>query len=420
METMEINNGVRLHMLNTDRFKTTTLSVYIHNDIDENVSYNALIPRVLRSGSMKLSTPTKVSEYLEDMYGAVFEADAVKKGEIQSIQFYFQFISDRYIKGEGILSSIIDFACDIILNPLIEKGRFKEEFVRFERRNLQQQIASRINDKAQYAVERCMEIVCRGEPFAIYKYGSIEDVENIDEYKLYAHYMDILSTRPIDIFVVGDIENTDVASKLRYRFETVKRNPVRLKGLNINGHVEKPRVIKENMDVNQGKLCIGYRCGIPLTDNLYPALSVYTSILGGGLHSKLFRNVREKQSLAYYVYSGIEKFKALMVINSGIDVANYDKVVDLIGKQVDDMRKGNISDYEMESSIKSLKSDLLGINDNVPLMIDYSLGGMLYGIELTPNNTIAQIERVSKDDIVKVAQKIVLDTTYFIKPNGEE
>lgn len=420
IQSVKTNNGINLHILDTDKFKTTTMCIYFHNNIGQDASFNALLPAVLKRGSSNYQNSTKISEFLEHMYGAVFESDILKKGEIQSILFYFQFISNRYGGGEDVISKVIDFAADIILNPLIEDGSFKPEYVKTEKENLKKRIASRINDKVSYAVERCMEIMCQGEPFAIYKYGDNETVDNINEKNLYEHYRKILVSSPVDIFIVGELGQIDLVSLLKEKFRINERNPVELKGFNIGKGGKEPKEIGESMDVNQGKLCLGYRTGITFAEDKYPALSVYASVLGGGMHSKLFQNVREKESLAYYAYCGLEKFKSLMVINSGIEISNYHKAVDIIKRQVDEMGNGNISDFEIDSSIKKIISDLKSVEDNVPLMIDYNLGGFLYHHPIDIEKTINEIQNVKKDEIIEVARQISLDTIYFLKSQEKE
>lgn len=417
IQSMELGNGIRLHVLKTNKFKTTTLNLYMHNNLDSDASLNALLPAVLKSASNNFKTPIEISEYLENMYGAVFEADIVKKGEIQSILFYLQFISDKYAEGGSQLLKAVDLLRDIILNPIVVENGFKPEYVNIEKDKLKELIKSRVNDKIQYAVERCIETVCKDEPFSIYKYGNEKDIDSINEKNLYEHYKKLIYGCPIDIFLAGDYSIDDVAPNIMEKFEITNRKPFELNSPNISGDVLDKKTVKEKMDINQGKLCLGYRTGVKSTSDSYPALSVYTSILGGGLHSKLFRNVREKEGLAYYTYSGIEKFKGLMIINSGIDANKYDKAIDVIEKQVIEMKNGSISDQEMDTSIKSLRNDFKSIKDNVPLMIEYYLGGLLYGRVFSPEEMIDLIQKVDIQQIIKLGQNINLDTIYFLSSN---
>ena len=417
IQSMDLGNGIRLHVLKTTKFKTATLNLYIHNNLNRDASLNALLPAVLKSASNNFKTPVEISQYLENMYGAVFEADIVKKGEIQSILFYLQFISNEYAKGDNQLLKAIDLLRDIILNPIVIENGFKSEYVNIEKDKLKELIKSRVNDKVQYTVERCIETVCKDEPFSIYKYGNEKDIDSINEKNLYEHYKKVIYGCPIDIFLAGDYSIDDIAPTIMEKFKITNRNPFELNNLNINGDVLYKKTVKEKMDINQGKLCLGYRTGIKSISDSYPALSVYTSILGGGLHSKLFRNLREKEGLAYYVYSGLEKFKGLMIINSGIDTNKYDKAIDVIEKQVTEMKNGSISSQEMDASIKSLKNNLISIKDNVPLMIDYYLGGLLYGRVFSPEEMIDLIQKVDIKQIIKLGQDIKLDTIYFLSSN---
>ncbi|KPU44048.1 peptidase M16 inactive domain protein [Oxobacter pfennigii] len=416
----QLGDHVNIHMYNTNKFKTTALCFYINDNLDENAALNALLPRILKSGSNTYKNSTIISEYLEELYGASFGVDIIKKGEVQSILFYLQFVEGQYVKDILMFKKAIDFICDIVLNPIIENNSFKEEYVVTEKKILEDMIASRKNDKIQYAVERCMQISCKGTPFEIYKYGEPYMLEKINASNLYEHYRKILRENPIDIYIAGSVSEEEALSYIKERFVINRENIENIRDLNMQNETREKQLLHETMDINQGKLCLGYRTNMSFAHENFPALSVYTGILGGGMNSKLFLNMREKENLAYYAYSGIEKFKGLLLVNCGIEVENYERSVNIIEEQVEDMRKGNITDSEIDNSIKKIMSDLKTINDNVPLMIDYNLGGMLYGKEIVPEDMMKKVEKVKKEDIIEAAQGIKLDTIFFLSSKDKE
>lgn len=420
IQSTDLGNGIKLHVISNNKFKTTTINFYIHNNLSNDAAMNAILPEVLKSGSNNFHTAAAISEYLEDMYGAVFATDIVKKGEIQSILFYLQFISEVYTHNDNLLIKAINLLRDIILNPIIIGDGFKSENVIIEKNNLKKLIESRVNDKVQYAVERCIETVCEGETFAVSRYGNINEIDGINGKNLYEHYKKIISKCPIDIFLVGDYKVQDVIQIVNEKFVIPERKTIKLNELYISGIVKKKKVVREYFDVSQGKLCLGYRAGISFSDYYYPALSLFTSILGGGIHSKLFKKVREKEALAYYIYSGLEKYKGLMVINSGIDPNKYNKVIGTIENQIIDIANGNITDQEIDASISSLESDFKIIEDNASLMIDYYLGGILYGKPMNPQDMVKLIKEVNEEQLIEVSKNIQLDTVFFLEPNSRE
>jgi predicted Zn-dependent peptidase len=168
------------------------------------------------------------------------------------------------------------------------------------------------------------------------------------------------------------------------------------------------------MDVNQAKLCLGCRTDITIFNGDYFGLSVMNSILGGGTHSKLFNEVREKNSLAYYSYSYIEKFKGLLIIACGIDAANYEMAKNICIQQLEAIKKGHISSEELYSAKKKLTSDLRTITDSQYSMMDYLSALRAYGISYTIEEVVKELESVNIDRVVQCAKSIELNAVYLL------
>ena len=217
------------------------------------------------------------------------------------------------------------------------------------------------------------------------------------------------------VFVFGDIAKDD----LRYiidAFSKLDRESIkRVKKTDTKADVSKVRNVTEKMDVGQGKLSLGFRTNVPPSSKDYYKLMLYNSILGGGLHSKLFQNVREKEGLAYYVFSRLERFKGLMVISSGIEVKNKDKALKIIEKQLDDIKNGDISDYEYEASIKSIETGIESLKDSPLRIVDFFLSQHISGADESLNDMVENIKGIKKADIAEIAEKIKLDLVYFLE-----
>ena len=415
----KIQNGRNIYYIKTDKFKTNSINLFIHNQLDRSiVTQNALLPMVLRRGSKDYPTMQDLSKKLEDLYGSSFNFGVTKKGERQILHFYIDSINDKYLQSdERLFDECINVLNSVISNPLTENGNFRNEYVNQEKENLSNLIRSRINDKVQYAVERCYELMCSEEKFGIYELGTIEDLQKINGADLLGRYKDTISNSKMDIIVLGDIED----EWLERLEKSINLNPNSSNVIdkeNIKKEVKQPKIFIEDMNVNQGKLSLGFRTNINAADPDYYALMICNSVLGGGVHSKLFQNVREKASLAYYAFARLEKFKGLMIISSGIEADNYDKTREIILKQIYEIKRGNITEFEFQSSIKTLENAYRAMGDESLQMVDFFLGQTILGMDDNFETIINKVKNVKVDDVVKVAENIELDTIHFIKPKA--
>lgn len=420
-ETSKIieQNGVNVYLVRSSKFKTNSVSVFLHDNlVKEHATLNALLPMVLRRGTNNLPRLQEISKHLEELYGASFDCGINKKGERHMMFYYIEVVNDAYaLKDSNLVSESFKFLSDILSNPVIDNGGFRSDYVEQEKYNLKRLIESRVNDKRQYAVDRCYEEMCADERFGLYEYGNVDDIDGIDGRSLYEHYKKVLDTMPMDVFVVGDVspETVKEAFSKYFGFAGQKSNNLIIPETElVYKSAEEYKTIFEKMDVNQGKLCLGLRTNIAPTDDEYYALVLCNGILGGGVHSKLFQNVREKASLAYYAYSRLERFKGLMAIESGIEVDNYEKTLDIMRKQLEEIKAGNITKFEYDATVKSIETGLKSMTDSQIKTVDFLLVQLINGSGTGVEDFIERIRKVKLDDIVNVAKRIKLDTVYFL------
>lgn len=414
MQDRKIKDGISLHSLQTNKFKTFTLSFYIHRPLkEEEVTLNALLPFIMKRGSGLYPNLAAISKKLEELYGGFFDCGIRKKGEDQVICFNFEFVSPKYVKNDPqYLNEIYRFVFDIVLNPLIYDGGFKEEYVIREKENLKDHIEGLINDKKEYASLRCLSQMCTGENYALYEYGRIEDMERIDGKVLYNHYQDILRSSVIDVFAVGEVDLKPLEQKL----SGVERSLVSYEypKTSVLKKSSDIQVAKDKFEVAQGKLAMGFRTNTRFCDEDAFALTLFNSIFGSGAHSKLFNNVREKLSLCYYAYSRLEKQKGIMLVSSGVEFENFKKAHDEILAQLQDIREGKVSDAELNASKKAIVNILMSLNDSAFSMEDFYLSGLIAGKVTDIEEYIRKIEETTLEEVVKVAGKIQLDTVYYL------
>ena len=421
----EIRKGITLHSINTDKFKTNLIAIFLTTPLTrENVTFNAILSSTLRRGNKNLTTQEEISKRLEEMYGASFDCGLDKMIDNHILKFYIESINDSYLpeNSENILNASIDMILDMIFNPLIENDGFIEEYVDQEKESIRQRINMKIDNKAAYAKMRCVEEMYKDEPTGLFRYGYIEDLENINNKNLYEYYKKLIDECKIDIFISGNLENIDYKKMINDAIENKnikEREPIFiLKQIEAKKEKEE-KTVTESMDVQQGKLVIGLDILFNEEDikdtNIRFQAKIYNSILGGSANSKLFQNVREKASLAYTANSSYVMFRSNIFINCGIEIENYEKTLEIIKKQLDDMANGDFSDEDIENAKKKIVSSTISIEDEQDTSIIYFFGQELTGTNISISDYIKNINNVSKDEIINIAKKVKINTVYFLR-----
>lgn len=414
---IEIKQGIQLHTINTDKFKTNIIAIFLTTPITrESVTYNAVISSVLRRGSKTMPTQEQISKELEEMYGASFDCGIDKVGDNHVLKFYLETVNDNYLpqNEEDMLKKAQEKLADIVFNPLTENDVFKEEYVKQEKENIRRIIESRKDNKAQYALNRCLEEMYKGKPYGLFKFGFVEDLEKINAQNLYEYYQKLISECKIDIFISGNItQNNDLANVQNIN-KLPAREPIYCKDCIEEKTKVEESIIQESMEVTQGKLVLGLDINLKDEKEKYNAL-LYNSILGGTANSKLFQNVREKASLAYAASSKYLKNKSNIIIICGIEIPNYEKALKIIREQLEDMKNGAFSEEDIENSKKIIVSTIKSIADEQDTEITYLFGQELTGHKVTLEEYEKKVKSVSKEDIVEVARKININTIYFLK-----
>lgn len=414
----EIKKGIKLHLIRNEKFKTNLVSVFLTTDLNrENITKNSLIPAVLRRGSKNMPTQEDISTKLEEMYGASFNCGIDKRGDNQVLKFYIESINSEFLPqdAENILDESIKNLLEIVFNPLVENNAFLREYVEQEKLNIAQLIDGKMDNKARYAVDRCIEEMYRNKPYSLYKYGYKEDLDNIDEKSLYKYYKELLNTCKIDIFVSGIIDEqiSDRICKMP-EIQNLNDREARFNMSDLQEKIDNnEQIINEAMDVTQGKLVLGLNLDIKDENMQYVAL-VYNEILGGSANSRLFQNVREKASLAYVASSSYVKIKNNIIINCGIEIKNYDKTLKLVREQLEELKNGNFSENDIDTAKKCLVSNIKIIDDEQDTEIMYFYGQEFYKTKLDINQYIEKIQSVTKQDVLNIAQNIKIDTIYFL------
>lgn len=414
-EKITVMRGFKLHVIETDKYKTNTLVWRMKAPLTkEDVTKRALLPQVLQSSSAKYPTTTSLRAYLDELYGTTLFVDLAKKGDYHIISFLIEVANEKFLSDPSpLLKKGFELLAEILTNPNVSGNGFDPKTIEKEKRTLKQRIQSVYDDKMRYSNFRLIEEMFKGEPYALQVNGEAEDVDSITPENLYDYFKKAFSEDEMDLYVVGDVKEEEVKEIASQLFQFENRTPKKASDQEVRKSSEVNKV-KEEQDVKQGKLNMGYRTNIKFGDPDYFTLQVFNGIFGGFSHSKLFINVREKASLAYYAASRLESHKGLMMVMSGIDMKNYDQAVGIINEQMEAMKKGDFTEDELTQTKAVIRNQILETIDTSRGLLEILYHNVVAHTDSKIDDWLTEMEKATKDEIMNVAGKIDLDTIYFL------
>ena len=427
METVrcELIPGVWLTALRSDKFKTGCLSINLLTQLNrETAALNAVLPFVLRRGTRYHPDMETIAAELDSLYGTGIEPIVRKIGEIQCIGFYASFPDEKYLpQGSDVFEKAANFACELLLAPSTRGGLLIPAYVESEKEKLLDLIRSRVNDKRSYAKLRLIEQMCCYEDYAVSRFGTEDVAEGIYYQKLTKYYHSLISTSPVEIFYCGSMDGTKVGGILSDALSGMTRGEINYDigtDIRMNAVEDTVRSFTDEMAVTQGKLVLGYRLGECMEEPDIAALFVFNAVFGSGVTSKLFMNVREKLSLCYYAGSTVDTHKGLMLVSSGVDFDKADAAKAEIFAQLDAVKRGAITDEELDAARRSVASDLRSFLDSQGELEGFYLANTLDGLEFSPDELAELVREVSREDVIAIANSVVLDAEYFLKGDSED
>ena len=416
LETIQLQPGITLRCFHDSRFAQSCLSLQLVREMSaDEASMNALIPAVLLRGSKTAPDLRSITLRLDDLYGASVGALVRRVGDYQTTGFYCSFISDRYtLDGESLLAPMLQFVQELLLEPVTEKGVFRSDYVESEKKNLLAAIQSQKNDKRAYAAAQLLKRMGARDPFGVPRLGEEGSVPGITPNSLYSHYQKVLAESKVELFYVGAASAQQVARLLRPLVKMLgSRDGFLPPQTGLQCGEEGSHT--EEMEVSQGKLCMGFVTDITSRDPRVAAMQLCNTILGGGMTSKLFMDIREKQSLCYDIGSGYYGSKGIVTVSAGIDFDKETLVREQICDQLAQMVQGNISEQELTAARQSLLSHLQTTHDSPGSIEGYYANGVLSGMRWTPAEYMEKLTEVTARQVAEVAATLKLHTVYFLK-----
>ena len=420
IRTIELIPGVVLRCFPDDRFKQESICMqWVRPMCKEEASLNALLPTVLLRGCQSAPDLRAITLRLDDLYGAAVGAQLRRVGDYQVTGLSCGLMKERYaLSGDKVFVPVLEFLQELMFCPLTENGVFCESFVESEKRNLLAAIAAQKNDKRSYASAQMLKAMCKGDSFGIPRLGEKADVEAITPESLWAHYQKLLRESPMQIFYVGSADPENLAALLRPVFAKTQRRPIAVPAQtpfrDLGGSD-----LTEEMDVAQGKLCMGFVTPVTLRDSDFAATQVFNTVFGGGMISKLFMKIREEMSLCYDISSTYHGSKGIVTVSAGIDPDMDTRVREEILRQLAACQTGAFTGEELTAAKESLLTQLKSAHDSPGAIENYYAVAALSGLPMTPEEYIRKVEATTAEDVAAAAQKVQLHTVYFLRGSAE-
>lgn len=416
IQTISLMPGVTLRCFTDNRFKQGCMSIqFVRTMCREEAALNALLPAVLLRGTVTAPDLRDITLRLDDLYGASVGALVRRIGDYQTMGLVCSFMEEKYaLDADAILQPMVQFLGELLLQPVLEDGAFCKAYVESEKHNLISAIESQRNDKRSYAGSQLLKTMCQKDSFGIPRLGEIPQVAAIQAQTAYAHYQRVLQESPVQIFYVGAAEPEQLAQLLRDVFSFRTENYVNLSKQTALCTDSGSDVV-EQMDVTQGRLCMGFATPVTCRDQQFAAMQVFNCIFGGGMTSKLFMQIREKMSMCYEIGSGYHSSKGIVTVSAGMDCHRREQVQQEILTQLQACQAGDFTPEELHAAKQALVSQLQGVHDSPGAIEGYYATGALSGMQMTPEQYLQAVTSVTAEQVVEAAKTVKLHTVYFLR-----
>lgn len=411
---LELHEGVRLHVLPNQQFKTTQIVVNLTTKHQQaTITKRSLLANILELGTEKYPDQTKIAQKLASMYGATFGTDLQKYGQLHSFRFMMRIINEKFLQSnDNLLAEAVAFLAEVIFNPLTKNQQFDSDIFAREKENMQADFEALVDDKQSYANNQLSQLYFANE-MAIPSYGQVGDLAPLDAQNLYQYYQTMLAEDLIDIFVIGDVDEQAVVEL----FKQLSFTPRPVIDIQLNYQQPLKEVVSEKIEhqpIKQAKLNMAFQ--IPHQNapvERYAAI-VLNALLGGYPLSKLFVNVREKASLAYYAQSGVSLATQTLTVQTGIKSSDLPRVIALVKAQIEAIQTGDFTDEEITQIIAYLTNSFEASLDSPRSIVERATIQALSNKVTEPNQWVANLEQVTKADVMALAKKIKLQAVFAL------
>lgn len=415
----KLNEGVTLYTRKSSQFKTVNITVKWKAGLHaEAAAHRTVLANVLEESNSKYPTQSEMRKAMDELYGTVLFTDVAKRDSRHIVSLYAECVNDDYVNDDGVIQQLWDVIGTVIFEPKLINGKFDQAVVDREKRTVRDRIRSIYNDKSRFAQKRLLEIMRPDQPASTSAYGTEEAVASITNESLVAAYEEMIQNDIIDIYVVGDVEESEVVEQIKKHLPFTARNANPKREEVTQKTHEETVTVREQQDMKQGKLHLGFSTPIRFGHNDYTKMQVANGIFGGFAHSKLFMNVREKESMAYYANSAYASHYGIVYVTAGIDADLEEKAVNLIKEQLDALKQGDVTELELNQTVALLANSIRSAYDSARSQIEIYDQYKEMDEQFSADRLIEKWKNVTLDDIREVANTVKLEVVYLL--SGKE
>lgn len=420
MNRTEIENKVYLTLIEAKKFKRCRITLqFVMPGVRSAATAAALLPMVMTRGYADCPDVTELSIKLAKLYGAALNAYTATSGGNRIISFSITGIKDEYaIEGESLTKEYLDILLGTVFNPKVKDGGFDEQDLKIEKEKLKEMILSEINDKRGYCLRQARRKFFGDSPAGIERYGYLDEVDRITPQALYDEYQNMLKTAKLEVVVLGANGET-VKNAVCEKISQTERKPEHLNGVLAMPH-RQTEEFAEPVNAVQGKLCMVFTTGENISAEDLSKMRMATALFGGTPTSRLFMNVREKQSLCYYCAAGFVYTTGTLTVDSGVEHSNAQKTKNAVLAELDKLKNAEITDEEIEDTRKSIQNSLLSVGDSISGLESWYLSEISRGTDFTPDEVSRQLDAVTAQDIKDMLSKFSLSVVYILTQEGEK
>ena len=420
LKRRELCRGIYLNSVRDDRFKSGRISVNMSVPLmDETAAENALMIQLLGRSCKAYPDYISLNREVSRLYGAALTTDCIKMGDLQTLTLSVSGLDDRYtLDGEVLSKELAGLLCKMLFEPKLDGEAFAEDDVEQERRQLLELIEAEANEKRGYAIKQCIRLMCKKDSFGLSRIGTHEQVSSVTPQEVYKAWRRVLETAVVNIVVVGELDDEAIGEAFKSEFTKLDRavTDCTIKPYEFDGEL---RQSVETQEVMQSKLVMGFSCKISAGDERADHAKLMTLVLGGTPSSKLFTNVREKESLCYYCAANYNRQKGIILVDSGVEKQNIEKAKTEILNQLEQIKQGNITDFEI-SAAKLAVGDSAGMVTDSVSGIEKFYSSQLFEKEiLSPEQAAHRINAVTKEQIIEAAKCVELAAVYVLTDGKE-
>lgn len=420
MKINQLAQGVNVCAHETEQFKTASICLNLVTDM-QNVSAKALLIHLLSRTNASCPSIFQMNRKLASLYGATITAACSKVGDSLVLKLVLTSIDDRFtLENEKVSTDCTKLLCDCLFAPELDGESFTKENLEREKRLLCEKIEAEKDEKRIYAVNQLIEKMFEGQTYAKNALGDVNEIKALDGAEIFEVYKKLLSSAKVQVNVIGSADLNAIENTLKEKFDGISRDDITCPQTIFDGTVSSVKEFEEEQNVKQGKLVMGFRTDMKASRDNLAAMKVMVAIFGAGTFSKLFVNVREKMGLCYYCSASLANSKGIVLVQSGVETQNMTKAHEAILNELEDVKKGNFADEVIDSAKMSLAEMLTSTMDSVSSINGWLSSQVLEADYLSCDEYAAQIAKVTRDEIIKAANTLKLDTVYTLKSQSEE